>query len=74
MELLESVQKGATKMVKGMKHLTYKGRLRELGLLCLEKRRGSYQCLKIPEGRRQSHAPLSAAQCQGKKQQTQTET
>lgn len=41
MELLESVQKRTTKVVKGLKHLTYKGRLRELVLLSLEKRRQS---------------------------------
>lgn len=39
MELLESVQRKTTKMGKGLKHLTYKGRLRELGVLILEKRK-----------------------------------
>lgn len=39
MELLESAQKRTTKMVKGLKHPTYEGRLRELGLLGLEKRK-----------------------------------
>ena len=39
MELLECIQRRATKMIPGLEQLSYKDRLRELGLCSLGKRR-----------------------------------
>jgi len=71
-DILERVQQTATKMIKGLDHLSYEKRLRVLGMFSLEKTRLRGDLVNMYtylQGGRKKTEPglLGDAQCQGQR-------
>lgn len=67
MDLLEQVQWKSKKMIKGWEHLSYKERLKELGLFSLKKRRLGGDLIPNGRGCRRQRLTLSGGLWQDKR-------
>ena len=66
---MKCIQRRATEMTQGMEHLSYEGRLREMGLCSVEKRRlwgdlkAAFQYLKRRDIRKKGTECLAGCGC-----------